>query len=101
MVVLYDPQNSESWDTTINILMITHLLVYTKEYEWDESSLTETLSLFKVVFYWKPAVFRFLWAMEEGKEIEGDTFWSHQRAWGSGYFWKDIQGHSLLVISAN
>lgn len=23
------------------------------------------------------------------------------RAWGSGYFWKDSQGHSLLVISAN
>ena len=58
----------------LSVLMIIYLPIYRKEYEQDESSLTETLSLFKVVFYWKPAVFRFLRAMEGGEETRGTLF---------------------------
>lgn len=59
----------------LSVLMIIYLPIYRKEYEQDESSLTEALSLFQVVFFWKPAVFQFLRAMEGGEETRGTLFW--------------------------
>ena len=70
-------------------LLLLRLCLYLKQFSTGNLQFSDSCG------QWKGA-------MEgNGKEIEGDTFQSHQRAWGSGYFQKDSQGHGLLVISAN